>query len=120
MMTPLRFEQIYESEWLDLEVFLDTLGSDAKRPATLRGNTDGISSALAATHYRRACEHLALARARAYPAYIVARLERMTARAHQHIYYRPELGLERLRKLVAADFPRAVRAHSRYVVAATA
>ena len=119
-MTPLRFEQLYEGEWLELEVFLDTIGRQAQPPATLRGDVAGISSAQAAALYRRACEHLALARARAYPAYIVARLERLTARAHQHIYYRREFGLAHLRRLVVADFPRAVRAHKRYVAAATA
>jgi len=92
-MTPLRFEQLYEGEWLELEVFLDTIGRQAQPPATLRGDVAGISSAQAAALYRRACEHLALARARSYPAYIVARLERLTARAHQHIYYRREFGL---------------------------
>ena len=120
MMTPLRFEQTYEGEWLDLEVFLDTIGNEARGPATLRGRSAGVSSAQAAALYRRACEHLALARARAYPAYIIARLERLTARAHQAIYYRREIGLGRLRQLVVADFPQAVRAHKRYVAAATA
>ena len=120
MMTPLRFEQLYESEWLELEVFLDTVGQVKGGPATLRQGVAGLSSAQAAALYRRACEHLALARARAYPAYIVARLERLTARAHQHIYYRREFGLARLHRLAAADFPRAVRDHRWYITAAAA
>ena len=120
MMTPLRFEQLYESEWLELEIFLDTVGQVRGGPATLRQGVAGPSSAQAAALYRRACEHLALARARAYPAYIVARLERLTARAHQHIYYRREFGLARLGRLAAVDFPRAVRDHKWYLATAAA
>ena len=120
MMTPLRFEQLYEGDWLELEVFLDTVGQGRSGHATLRSGVAALSSAQAAAKYRRACEHLALARARAYPAYIVARLERLTARAHQHIYYRRELGFARLSRLAAADFPRAVRDHKWYMAASSA
>jgi uncharacterized membrane protein SpoIIM required for sporulation len=70
--------------------------------------------------YRRACDQLALARARAYPAYIVNRLERMTAGAHQVIYYRRELGFARLGRFITRVFPRAVRAHRWYVAIAAA
>jgi uncharacterized membrane protein SpoIIM required for sporulation len=65
--------------------------------------------------YRRTCEHLALARARSYPSYIVDRLERITADAHQLIYQRREFGLSRLRKVIGVDFPVAVRANLKYV-----
>jgi uncharacterized membrane protein SpoIIM required for sporulation len=80
----------------------------------------GISGARAGALYRRACEHLALARARSYPAYLVTRLERLTAEAHQRIYYRREVGFGRVRQLVVADFPAAVRAHAWYMAAAAA
>jgi uncharacterized membrane protein SpoIIM required for sporulation len=70
--------------------------------------------------YRRACEHLALARARFYPAYMVDRLERMTADSHQLIYQRRELGTKYARQLVAVEFPSAVRSEIRYVAVAAA
>jgi uncharacterized membrane protein SpoIIM required for sporulation len=70
--------------------------------------------------YRRACEHLALARARFYPAYMVDRLERMTAVSHQLIYQRRELGTKYARQLVAVEFPSAVRSEIRYVAVAAA
>jgi uncharacterized membrane protein SpoIIM required for sporulation len=44
----------------------------------------------------------------------------MTARAHQAIYYRREYGVARLRRFVTHDFPSTVRAHTRYVMVATA
>src|SRR5262249_41408965 len=69
--------------------------------------------------YRRACEHLALARARSYPGYIVDRLERMTATAHQLIYLRREFGLAQIARLITVEFPSAVRTHWKYVAVAT-
>ena len=114
-MTPLRFEQMYQDEWAELEALLDGIRG---RKAGSRSET--ISGARAAALYRRACEQLALARARSYPAYIVDRLERMTATAHQLIYHRREFGLARIRDLMAVDFPSAVRSHRRYVAVAAA
>lgn len=70
--------------------------------------------------YRRACEHLALARARAYPRYLLDRLDKLTADAHQVIYQRREFGAARAWTLFAYDFPRAVRKHAKYVWLATA
>jgi hypothetical protein len=43
------------------------------------------------------------------------RLERITADAHQVIYQDRELGLARIRTLIARGFPGAVRSHARYV-----
>jgi uncharacterized membrane protein SpoIIM required for sporulation len=77
-----------------------------------------VSGARLAALYRRACEHLALARARSYPAYLVDRLERMTSTGHQLIYHRREFGLGWFKQFVAIEFPRAVHAHRRYVIAA--
>src|SRR6185436_19799881 len=118
-MRPLKFEQTYQDEWSELEAHLEELAPRRGRTGTLLSHVPG-SGARIATLYRRACDHLALARARAYPAYIVDRLERMTARAHQAIYYRREYGVARLRRFVTHDFPSTVRAHSGYVTVAAA
>ncbi len=118
-MTPLRFEQIYQDEWAELEVLLDA--AFARRPGTF-GLTlrTPISGARIAALYRRACEHLALARARSYPAYMIDRLERITAGAHQLIYQRREFGFARVSQMLMHDFPSAVRKHRAYVAAAAA
>jgi uncharacterized membrane protein SpoIIM required for sporulation len=116
-MTPLRFEQTYQEEWAELESLLDSLlgrRSVSAPPPTL------ISGVRVAALYRRACEHLALARARAYPAYLVDRLERITADGHQLIYHRREFGFGRVRNILAIDFPRAVRQQRSYVAVAAA
>ena len=111
-MTPLQFEQQHQQEWLELQNLLRQLQN------SLRGRSkDGqpIAGERVAALYRRACEQLALARARAYPAYLVDRLEQLTADGHQLIYQRSEFGYARLKEIVAGEFPRAVRAHSAYV-----
>jgi uncharacterized membrane protein SpoIIM required for sporulation len=116
-MTPLRFEQLYQDEWAELEALLDrVLG---RKVDDSYAHTE-VSGARVAALYRRACEHLALARARSYPAYIVDRLERMTANGHQLIYRRHEFGFARVKEMLAVDFPSAVRRQVRYVAVATA
>jgi uncharacterized membrane protein SpoIIM required for sporulation len=112
-MTPLQFEAQYQSEWDELQSLLAQLRGARKTGAPVAG--DRVASL-----YRRACEQLALARARSYPAYIVERLNELTADAHQLIYQRQEFGIGRLRRMIGYDFPRAVRAHSPYVWLATA
>jgi uncharacterized membrane protein SpoIIM required for sporulation len=112
-MTPLQFEELYRDEWDELEKFLDlALGRGNASKASARAPLAGER---VAALYRSACEHLALARARSYPAYLLDRLDRLTVDAHQLIYQRRELGMDGCRRLVALDFPRAVRAHSAYV-----
>ncbi|HEY3517392.1 MAG TPA: stage II sporulation protein M [Gammaproteobacteria bacterium] len=114
-MTPLSFEALYQAEWQELEELLDRVlkrtGKESKEP--LRGER-------IAALYRRACEHLALARARSYPAYMLDRLDRLTADAHQVIYQQREFGAAALWRIVARDFPRAVRADHMYVWVAAA
>ena len=114
MMTPLRFEALYQDEWAELEAFLDRLAGRRSHPI----GESHVTAARAAALYRRACEHLALARARSYPAYVVARLERLTDEAHQRIYHQRELGFTRLVRVITEEFPRSVRAHKWYVAVA--
>jgi uncharacterized membrane protein SpoIIM required for sporulation len=113
-MTPLQFAQLYEPEWQELEAALRRL----RRRVGTAGN--GIAAERIAWLYRRACEQLALARERSYPAHLTERLEQLTAEAHQLIYQHAELGIARLGRFLAAGFPRAVRAHAPYVTVALA
>jgi uncharacterized membrane protein SpoIIM required for sporulation len=117
-VTPLQFEQLYQDGWQELETLLkDVLQPGATGRKQGKPSVDG--ERLAAL-YRRACEHLALARARAYPAYLLDRLERLTSDAHQVIYQHRGLGLSRVKEFFAVDFPRAVRTHAVYVWIAAA
>jgi len=113
-MTPLHFEQLYGAEWDELASLLSRLHRGKRK------DQEQVSGERLAVLYRRACEQLALARARSYPAYIVDKLEQVTSEAHQAIYQRRELGFGRLKQLAAVDFPQAVRAHAVYVWVALA
>ncbi len=116
-MTPLRFEQTYQDEWMELEASLDcVLGRKVGKSAS-RSSVSGVR---VAALYRRACENLALAQARCYPAYMVDRLERLTADAHQVIYQRRIFGLAQIREMAAVTFPSAVREHASYIAVAAA
>lgn len=116
-MTPLQFEQQYQDEWRELEQML----SDVLRPKGGKHvDKEKLDGERLAALYRRACEHLALARARAYPTYLLDRLERLTSDAHQAIYQHRGVGLGRIKQLFAVEFPRAVRQQAVYVWIATA
>lgn len=116
-MTPFSFEQMYGDEWAELETLLEHAAG--RKSGGLRARV-AVPGERVAALYRRACEHLALARARSYPAYIVDRLERMTSNGHQLIYQQREFGLDQLARLAAVDFPRSVRRHGWYVALAAA
>ena len=109
-MTPIQFEQLYERDWEELQQLLAQIHNRRPGKAPLPVHGERVAAL-----YRRTCEHLALARARFYPAYLVERLEQLTSDAHQVIYQHREIGLGRLRRLFTRDFPRAVRAHSAFV-----
>ena len=111
-MTPLHFENLYGAEWNELEAQLQIImdGREKQKRAF-----EPVRGERVAELYRRACEHLALARARNYPRYLLDRLDRITADAHQVIYQHREYGLSRIKHAFLYGFPRAVRAHAAYV-----
>jgi uncharacterized membrane protein SpoIIM required for sporulation len=123
-MTPRQFEAQYQAVWAELEAGLQGLerrrrqGAKAKKrvPADATPTAGG---ARIAQLYRQSCEHLALARERAYPVHLVARLETLTAQAHQRIYRRHDDGLAALRELVLFEIPAAVRALRWHLLVAT-
>jgi len=116
-VTPLNFENLYRPEWDELDAQLLLIRNGKERQ---RNGLDPIRGERVAELYRRACEHLALARARNYPRYLLDRLDRITSEAHQVIYHRRDFGLARIKRAVVRDFPRAVRAHAKYVWASAA
>ena len=117
MMTPLGFEQAYQGDWAELEASIDSVLR--RNAGTLRPRAS-VSGVRVAALYRGACENLALARARCYPAHMVDRLERLTADAHQVIYQRRIFGLARLWEIASVDFPSAVRRQAAYMTVAAA
>lgn len=117
-MTPLHFEATYGPLWQELEAMLAR--QESRKSRLLPWRRQAVDAARLAWLYRRSCEHLALARARAYPIHITDRLEALTHRAHQAIYHRQGHGLPDLRHWLLAGLPQAVRAHRAYMAVATA
>jgi uncharacterized membrane protein SpoIIM required for sporulation len=111
-VTPLQFESQYQADWVELEKLLHAAAAGRKQA---KPGEEPIQGERVASLYRRACEHLALARARGYPRSMQDRLDKLTGEAHQLIYQRSELGLARMWQALAKTFPRAVRAHAAYV-----
>jgi uncharacterized membrane protein SpoIIM required for sporulation len=121
-MTPRQFEARYEPAWVELERGLNALDAGRKRRKAgpfVTGTNEVPTAARVAQLYRQCCEHLALARERAYPVHLVARLEALTARAHQRIYRRHDFGLAAFRHLVLYKAPAAVRALRWHLLVAT-
>jgi uncharacterized membrane protein SpoIIM required for sporulation len=112
-VTPLQFETLYQSEWQELDTLLRAFFK-VRRKATLAAR----QGERLATLYRRVCEQLALARARCYPAYILDRLEQLTADAHQAIYQRQEFGAGSMQRFFSVEFPQTVREHASHVLLA--
>ncbi len=104
-MTARDFERANEAQWSELEraVSREDKALDPERFLFL---------------YRAACEHLALAEARGFPAPLVSRLSSVTARAHQIVYRQTDLGLGRIARTLMHSFPAEVRIHRWYVLIA--
>jgi uncharacterized membrane protein SpoIIM required for sporulation len=115
-MSPLQFEELYQGEWQELGGLLARILQGRKSHAP----DQPIRADRVAFLYRRACEHLALARARSYPPYLHDQLEKLTADAHQVIYQQRDFGLLKLQRFITHDFPRSVRSMAGYVWSATA
>jgi uncharacterized membrane protein SpoIIM required for sporulation len=124
-VTPVRFEAEYGALWRELEAALDEMerirpkdsvydrGAGAVPPRPAR-----VSPARLAALYRRCCEHLSLAQARAYPIGLTQRLQDLTYRSHRLIYRRRDYGAARLKRLVLVEIPQSVRAHRAYLLVA--
>jgi uncharacterized membrane protein SpoIIM required for sporulation len=104
-VTALEFETLYESRWAELE-------------ASLRRTPRELDPERFLELYRMCCEHLSLATARGFPAYVIERLANITAAAHQIVYRQSGFGLARLSQALLVRFPAMVRAHRNYVWAA--
>ncbi|MDR2187403.1 MAG: stage II sporulation protein M [Azonexus sp.] len=115
-MTPLQFEAAHEAAWGELEKLLTAAEKYRWRQSA---TPDGPGGARLALLYRRACQQLALAQARAYPIYLTQRLEQLVARAHRLIYRPAAWNWRRFTDFLLIGFPQAVRAHRRYLLAAT-
>jgi uncharacterized membrane protein SpoIIM required for sporulation len=99
------FEQVHAGDWERFERALDAAA--ARRGADSEGDFPRL--------YRRICQHLALARDRAYGPDLVDRLNALALRGHHRLYGTRGLAGNRLADFYLRHFPRCVRDERRLV-----
>ncbi|MDX2217549.1 MAG: stage II sporulation protein M [Burkholderiales bacterium] len=114
-MTPVEFERRYAPTWDRLEALLGGLDNQKARASAAQWTAEAIPPL-----YREACHHLALARDRGYPAYLVTRLNGLVQRTHQ-VLYRPRTRFWTLAwRYFSLDLPALLRANSGFMLVAAA
>ena len=104
----------HAEEWRDLERWLDTRGA-SRQSQRKRLDQAPFDDLEFPARYRRACQHLALARRRGYSPLVLDPLERLVLRGHSVMYRAPMPRVSRALRFFAADFPRLFRRHGRYM-----
>ncbi|MGA2079826.1 MAG: stage II sporulation protein M [Holophaga sp.] len=115
-----RFERAHREEWAALEALLAG-GARSRSGARLPAGDAGRAAAAGLPEaYRRACQHLALARERCYSAGLVQRLNALVLAGHQALYGSTlELGPQ-WGRFLAGGLARRTRALARPVLLAAA
>ena len=104
----------HESEWRELDEWLARRGAHAARGRQPAEGT-ALDDLDFAGRYRRVCQQLALAQRRGYSPRVLDRLETLAQRGHDVLYRPPALRWQRLAGFFAADYPRLVRRHARFM-----
>jgi len=103
------FEERYAQDWASFQQWLDQ-HEKAKRVAR-RGTPPALLPDAEVPHaYRRLCQHLALARDRAYSPELVDRLNHLALRGHHLLYGARSHRRSRITRFFLEDFPGRVRA----------
>jgi uncharacterized membrane protein SpoIIM required for sporulation len=102
------------AEWQALGAWLDARGQS--RPgARRRADQAPFEDSEFPARYRRACQHLALARRRGYSPLVLEPLAHLVRRGHAVLYRAPNPRLARVLHFFGAEYPRLVRRHRRFV-----
>jgi uncharacterized membrane protein SpoIIM required for sporulation len=102
----------YRSEWMLFERWLDLRAQSKKDSPTQTLPFDDLEFP---HRYRRLCQHLAIARRRAYSPQIIEQLSQLTERGHQVMYKAPALRWRRAAFFLGAEFPHLVRSQAWYM-----
>ena len=104
----------YQAEWAALEHWLDQRARPARADRRAQG-VEALDDIDFAAAYRRACQHLAIARRRGYSPLVQQRLEALMQRGHDVLYRPPGLRLRRVLDFFSGGLPRLVRRNARFV-----
>ncbi len=114
-MTPVEFERRYGPTWDRLDALLGWLNAGKARITDNKWSAEAVPPL-----YREVCHHLALARDRGYPAFMIARLNGLVQRTHQ-VLYRPRTRFWSLAwRYFSIEFPGLLRANRGVMLLATA
>ncbi len=98
------FENLYQNNWEQLETWLNHLDHHYFKNPTELAKFPKL--------YRQTCQHLALARDRHYTPHLVAHLNQLVLRGHQHLYAtRPNL-IYQIVQFILTDFPYWIHRHN--------
>jgi len=106
-------------EWQALGAWLDARG-EARPGARKRPDQAPFEDTEFPARYRRACQHLALARRRGYSPLVLEPLAQLVRRGHTVLYRAPNPRLARVLQFFGADYPKLVRRHGRFVAVSAA
>lgn len=104
----------FQDEWARLDTWLDRRARPA-RDDRRRTGVDALDDIDFAAAYRRACQHLAIARRRGYSPLVQQRLEGLMQRGHDVLYRPPGLRVGQVLAFFRAGLPRVVRRNARFM-----
>lgn len=107
-----QFKARHDCAWQEMETYLDNL--DRGKPQT------SFAASELPRRYRQLCQHLAIATARGYSRGVTDALHTLVLRAHQRFYGVPMAPWRAAGAFLLRDYPRVVRSHWRYLLAAAA
>lgn len=103
-----QFESQHQSQWQQLEKWLDTL--DRNKATELQKIVDFPHI------YRQVCQHLALAQDRHYSPQLIEHLNRLVLRGHQYLYQPRRTVWSQILIFVTQRFPQRVREEFRFIL----
>jgi uncharacterized membrane protein SpoIIM required for sporulation len=107
----------HAGEWQALEAWLDARGT-ANPGTRKRPDQAPFDDLEFPARYRRACQHLALARRRGYSPLVLDPLANLVRRGHTVLYRAPTPRLWKVLEFVGSGYPRLVRRHGRFMAIA--
>lgn len=105
-MNQIQFEQKYQSFWQAFEYLVNDLEKGKRKQ-----NTDLSARYELPKHYRKICNHLAIAKQRHYSPNLVQRLHTLVLKGHEQLYRNKIVWLWKMVEFISDSFPNLIRKH---------